>query len=78
MTTRRTDPDMTTSTDGTIQVEEIGPQKFALIVTFNSQRFECGTYINRVAAVQAGKLFVERKEGETAGRKKRPRKKGER
>ena len=66
------------SIDGLVQVDEIGTQKFALVVTFDGQRFECGTYINRVAASQAGKLFVERKQGETAGRKKRPRKKGER
>ena len=58
-----------------IQVTETGPQQFALVVTFDGRRFECGTYINRVAALQAGKLFVERKEGERIGQKKRPRKK---
>ncbi len=59
-----------------IRVDEVGPQKFTLVVTFDGQRFECGNYINRVAAMQAGKLFVQRKEGERAGQKKRPRKKG--
>ncbi len=67
---------MTQPTGPSIQVDEIGPQKFALAVTFDGQRFECGTYINRVAALQAGKLFVTRKEGEQVGRLKRPRKKG--
>jgi hypothetical protein len=60
----------------TIQVEEVGPQNFTLAVIFDGQRFDCGTYINRPAALQAGRLFVQRKEGETAGRQKRPRKKG--
>jgi hypothetical protein len=59
-----------------IDVEEIGPQKFALTVVFDQQRFDCGTYISRVAALQAGNLFVQRKTGEQAGRQKRPRKKG--
>jgi len=58
-----------------IKVDELGPQKFALTVTFDGQKFDCGTYINRVAALQAGKLLVERKEGEQAGQKKRPKKK---
>jgi hypothetical protein len=56
-----------------IKVAQLGPDKFALTVLFEGQSFECGTYINRVAALQAGKLFVERKEGEREGRKKRPR-----
>jgi len=58
-----------------IQVKEAGPQTFGLVVVFDGQRFDCGTYISRAAAMQAGKLFVQRKEGERAGRKKRPRKK---
>ncbi len=55
-----------------IQVEETGPQKFMLTVTFDGQRFECGTYISRPAAMQAGRLFVQRKEGEAAGSRTRP------
>jgi hypothetical protein len=50
-----------------IQVDEVGPQKFTLTVTFDGQRFECGSYISRAAAMQAGRLFVQRKEGEAAG-----------
>jgi len=59
----------------TIQIDEIGPQKFTLVVTFDDQRFECGNYISRAAAMQAGRLFVQRKEGEAVGRHARPRKK---
>jgi hypothetical protein len=59
--------------ESSIQAEETGPQKFALTVVFDGQRFECGTYLNRASAMQAGRLFVERKQGEQAGRKKRPR-----
>ena len=55
-----------------IKVEEIDTQKFALTVLFEAQSFDCGTYISRMAAMQAGKLFAERKEGEREGRKKRP------
>jgi hypothetical protein len=44
-------------------------------VTVDGQRFECGNYLNRAAAHQAAKLFVARKEGERAGRKKSPRRK---
>ena len=58
--------------DSEIKVEQLAPDKFALTVLFEGQSFECGTYINRVAALQASKLFVERKEGEKEGRKKRP------
>jgi hypothetical protein len=58
-----------------IQIDETGSQKFTLVVTVDGQRFECGTYISRAAAQQAGKLFVARKEGEKTGRKKSPRKK---
>ena len=56
-----------------IQIDEIGPQNFALTVIFEGQRFTCGTYLNRASAMQAGRLFVERKQGELTGRKKRPR-----
>ncbi|CAO3414472.1 hypothetical protein [Azospirillum doebereinerae] len=55
------------SPPSSIQVDEAGPQTFTLAVTFDGQRFDCGTYINRVAALQAGRLFVQRKEGEAAG-----------
>ncbi|CAO3355165.1 hypothetical protein [Azospirillum palustre] len=55
-----------------ILVEETGPQSFTLTVTFDGQRFECGSYLNRAAAMQAGRLFLQRKEGEAAnGRTKR-------
>lgn len=66
---------MAPTSESTVQVEEIGPQKFALTVTSDGQRFDCGTYISRAAALQAGRLFVARKEGEKAGRQKRPRRK---
>lgn len=59
-----------------IEVTETAPGQFALAVTFDGQRFQCGTYINRAEAMKAGKLFIERKEGEQIGRKKRPRGKG--
>jgi hypothetical protein len=58
-----------------IDIREAGPQKFELAVTFDGQRVECGNYLNRTAAQQAAKLFVARKEGERAGRKKSPRRK---
>jgi hypothetical protein len=58
-----------------IDIREAGPQKFELVVTFDGQRFECGNYLNRAAAMQAAKLFIARKEGESAGRKKSPRRK---
>jgi len=45
-----------------IQVAELVPQKFALVVTFDGQRFECGSYISRAAAMQAGRLFVQRED----------------
>ncbi len=56
-----------------IEVEETGPETFVLTVVFDGQRFACGTYLNRAAAMQAGRLFIARKQGEEAGRKKRPR-----
>jgi hypothetical protein len=61
--------------EATIDIKEVGPQKFELAVTFDGQRFECGNYLNRAAAQQAGRLFVARKQGEQAGRKKMPRRK---
>ena len=65
---------MVQPTESHIQIDETGPQKFALVVIFAGQRFECGSYISRAAAQQAGRLFVARKEGEQQGRKKNPRK----
>ena len=59
-----------------IDIQEAGPHRFALTVTYGGQRFECGTYVSRAEAMKAGRLFVERKEGEKAGQKKRMRKKG--
>jgi len=59
--------------DREIKVEHLGPDKFSLTVLFEGQSFDCGVYITRVAALQAGKLFVDRKEGEREGRKKHPR-----
>jgi hypothetical protein len=58
-----------------IEITETGAQKFELAVTFDGERFACGSYLNRAAAQQAGKLFVARKEGERTARKKSPRKK---
>lgn len=55
-----------------IVIDETGPQSFTLTVTFDGQRFDCGRYISRAAAMQAGRLFLQRKEGEAAnGRTKR-------
>jgi hypothetical protein len=56
-----------------IRIEQRGPDIVELTVLFDGQSFACGTYISRVAAMQAGKLFLDRKEGEREGRKKRPR-----
>ena len=36
---------------------------------------ECGNYISRAAAMQAGRLFVQRKEGEAVGQRARTRRK---
>jgi hypothetical protein len=66
---------MARAVEAMIDIREVGPQQFALAVTFDGQRFECGNYLNRAAAHQAGRLFVTRKEGEQAGRKKSPRRK---
>ena len=49
--------------EATIDIREVGPQKFELSVTFDGQRFECGNYLSRAAAQQAGRLFCARKEG---------------
>jgi hypothetical protein len=64
-----------TNPESAIRIEEIGDKKFTLTVMFEGQSFDCGAYISRAAAQQAGKLFVERKQGEAVGRRKRPRKK---
>lgn len=66
---------MTTRSNDGIHVEEVGAQKFTLKVIFDGRNFDCGTYISRAAAMTAGRLFVERKEGEQTGRRKRPHKK---
>jgi hypothetical protein len=58
----------------TIDIREVGPQKFELAVTFDGRRFDCGNYLNRAAAQQAARLFVARKEAERGGGKKSPRK----
>ncbi|CAO3415575.1 hypothetical protein [Azospirillum endophyticum] len=50
-----------------IIIDETGPQTFTLAVMFDGRRFDCGSYISRAAAMQAGRLFVQRKEGEAAG-----------
>ncbi len=64
-----------TTPETEIRVAELGPQKFGLTVMVDGRTFECGSYLSRAAAMQAGKLFVERKEGEAAGQRKRPRRK---
>ncbi len=58
-----------------IAIDEQGPEKFSLTVTFGGRHYDCGVYINRFAAIKAGKLFIARKEGEAQGRAKRARKK---
>lgn len=64
---------MAASEGTSLQVEEAGPQKFTLAVTVDGQRFDCGTYISRAAAMEAGRQFVQRKERERIGQKRRPR-----
>lgn len=59
-----------------IEVTELAPREFSLVVVFDGQRFECGRYIGRTAAMQAGRLFAERKSGEKAAGRKHPRRKG--
>jgi len=66
---------MARALDATIEIREAGPQKFELAVTIDGQRFDCGNYLNRAAAQQAARLFVQRKEGEAQGRAKSPRRK---
>ena len=61
--------------DSAIAVQELGPNSFALVVTVAGQRFECGSYLNRPAALQAGRLFVQRKAAESVGQKRRTRRK---
>lgn len=56
-------------------IEQVAPTDFRLTVIFDGERFDCGSYVNRVAALQAGQLFAERKKGEKCGQKRRPRKK---
>jgi hypothetical protein len=67
--------DAMTAPEPSMLVQEIAPRKFSLTVTVGGQVFDCGSYISRAEATQAGKLFLERKQGEEAGRRKRPRKK---
>jgi len=62
------------STAHSIDVQERGPQSFALTVAFEGRSFDCGVYISRAEALKAGRLFVERKEGERSGPQKRKRK----
>ena len=64
------------SSVSSIQVDELAPQKFTLLVTYEAQTFECGVYISRAEALKAGRLFVDRKQAEQGGRQKRQRKKG--
>lgn len=61
------------SNEPEIRIEQQAPDKFSLIVLFEGRSFDCGNYISRVAAMQAGRLFVERKKGESGSHKKRPR-----
>ncbi|MDR3438868.1 hypothetical protein [Telmatospirillum sp.] len=63
------------SSASSIVIDELAPQKFSLRVVFDDRQFDCGTYISRAAAQQAGRLFVARKEGERTGRQKRPQRK---
>lgn len=62
--------------DDRIEIAEAGERRFTLSVVFEGQRFDCGIYLDRGSAMRAGRLFLERKEGEKAGRAKRPRGKG--
>jgi hypothetical protein len=58
-----------------IKIEQVAANDFRLTVDFDGQSFVCGSYLTRVAAHQAGRLMIERKEGEKQGRKRRVRKK---
>ncbi|MDR3515100.1 MAG: hypothetical protein P4M00_04730 [Azospirillaceae bacterium] len=64
------------STEPVVSIDQIDAQTFTLSVTVDGQRFDCGNYLTRMAAVEAGRQFVRRKEGERAGRKSRPRSPG--
>ncbi len=55
----------------TLEITELGPGKFGLTVSFDGQRFECGTYVSRAEAQRAGHLFIARKQGERASGKTR-------
>lgn len=56
---------------GEIHIEQVGANDFRLTVIIEGQRFVCGSYLTRVAADRAGRLMIERREGEKRGRKKR-------
>ena len=58
------------------EITEPTPGRFHLAVIWQGQRFDCGSYLTRPAALTAARLFISRKEGEQAGQKKRPRRKG--
>lgn len=58
-----------------VEVEETAPRTFTLKVHFDGHVFDCGNYLTRPAALQAGRLFVERKLAESSSRKKHPGKK---
>jgi hypothetical protein len=64
---------MTATLPFSIDIMESGHRNFALVVSFNGQKFNCGSYISRAEAQKAGTLFVQRKQGEAEGQKKRPR-----
>ena len=66
---------MSPSPDSDIRIAETGPQAFSLTVAFGGQTFECGSYISRAAAQQAGRMFLQRKEREGVGQQRRPRRK---
>lgn len=58
--------------DHSVEVDEVGPQKFSLVVIFDGRRFDCGHYVSRAEALKAGRLFVDRKRGEQGARGRRP------
>lgn len=58
-----------------IDVKKIDEGRFTLTVVYGEEEFDCGNYISRGDAMKAGIQFVNRKEGEEAGQKKRPRRK---
>lgn len=61
--------------DSDLYIEETAPRTFTLAVTFDGQRFACGTYLSRAEALRAGRLFLARKEGEKGSGKQRRKKK---